>query len=127
MRLTIDEAKEKYPGVFFLGELFWIGQYARVGQGAVVEQGAVVGQDARVGQGAVVAVLINKYICNISPLKNAVNIRIGCELHTIPEWEAQKEIIADRNDRKWWDESGRYIYEFLKGEAERYTTKYHKS
>ena len=101
-------------------------QGARVGQDAIVEQGARVGRGAIVERDARVAAIINKYICNISPLQKSVNIRLGCELHSIPEWEELKEKIADKNDRQWWDESGQFIYEFLKQEAERYTLRYQK-
>jgi hypothetical protein len=66
-------------------------------------------------------VISSKYICHLSEDKNGVTlIRIGCECLPVAKWEKQKDALADKHDREWWNESGQYIYEFLKAEAERY-------
>ena len=73
-------------------------------------------------------VISSKYICHLSEDKDGKTlIRIGCECLPIAEWERQKDALADKHDRQWWDESGQYIYEFLKAEAYRYDkTKGHR-
>ncbi len=66
-------------------------------------------------------IISSKYICHLSEDKNGVTlIRIGCECLPVAKWEKQKETLADKHDRPWWDESGKYIYDFLKAEAKRY-------
>ncbi len=66
-------------------------------------------------------VISSKYICHLSEDKNGKTlIRIGCECRPIVQWERQKDALADKHDRQWWDKTGQYIYEFLKAEAERY-------
>ena len=66
-------------------------------------------------------VIASKYICHLSEDKNGKTlIRIGCECLSIADWEEQKDALANKHDWEWWGESGQYIYEFLKAEAERY-------
>jgi hypothetical protein len=70
----------------------------------------------------------NKYAGNILPTKDDVLIRIGCEIHTIKEWNEHGASYARQDgEAAWWKESGQYILEFLKGEVERYRAKYLKA
>jgi hypothetical protein len=70
---------------------------------------------------SVLSVLWNRYAANILPLKAGVKIRIGCEVHTIKEWDEHGAAYARKdNEAEWWENHGQYIYEFMKGEAERY-------
>ena len=85
-------------------------------RGANLTGANLYGADLR---GANLTIIWQKYCCHLSWADGVVNIRIGCECHDIPTWEKEKEAIADKDDRKWWDAHGQYIYEFLKGEAER--------
>jgi hypothetical protein len=68
------------------------------------------------------SVVWNKYVCLLSWLKDGtVCIRLGCECHPVADWTPKlQEELADKHDRSWWDRSGKYVFEFLKGEAERY-------
>jgi hypothetical protein len=73
--------------------------------------------------GANLTIIWQKYCCHLSWNNGIVEIRIGCECHNLSIWEREKEVIAGKNDRVWWDNHGKHIYAFLKQEAGR-TTKY---
>ena len=84
-----------------------IGQGAYIDRGAAIGHGAVIGQDAVIGQGAYIETLVishpGKYritVCN-------GKLAIGCQLHTLAEWEADyKQIAANWDvsdeDREWY-------------------------
>ena len=126
MELTLKQARAKYPYVNFDGNHFYIGEGAVIREGADIWEGADIGEGAHIGEGAVIRegayilVVYSKYDCHIIPYKDRVVIRIGCESHTIEEWEKLKEPLADQHDRKWWDGPGCRILEFLKGEVKAY-------
>jgi len=89
-------------------------------RGADLRDADLYGADLR-GADLKWTVISSKYICHLSEDKDGKTlIRIGCECLPIAEWERQKDALADKHDRQWWDESGQYIYEFLKAEAYRY-------
>jgi hypothetical protein len=64
----------------------------------------------------------NKYGGNIVPEKNGqVKIRIGCEVHTVKEWDKHGAAYArGAGEAEWWEESGKPMCEFLKDERKRY-------
>ncbi len=110
MWYTKQEAELKFPG-------------ARFGDNAWVGDNAVVGYNAWVGKAIFILVICSKYNCNIIPYEDRIEIRIGCESHTIEDWELLKEELADKHDREWWDAAGSRVYEFLKGEVVAYQRK----
>ena len=123
MELTKKEAEGKYPGILFIGEKFYIEQGAYIGRDAHIEQGARIGRDAHIGQGARITVVVSRYFCNIIPMSGKVLIRIGCQIHDIDTWESNQWHIAApyvNEDDNWYETYGQYIYQYLKGEAERY-------
>ena len=133
MRLNREQAEELYPGVKFLGDSWVIGQDAVIGQGVWIEQDAVIGQGVRIGQdalireGANILSVRSIFNCNIVPCKDHVEIKIGCVCETVETWEnGQFEIAEEQGEVEWYQEKGQYIYQFLKGEADRYTAKYLK-
>ena len=69
--------------------------------------------------GANLTIIWNKYPCHLSWQGEIVCIRMGCECHTIEEWESDIDEINDGGDPEWWEKHGKYIFEFLKEEAKR--------
>jgi carbonic anhydrase/acetyltransferase-like protein (isoleucine patch superfamily) len=145
MRYTDEEAEEKYPNVIFLGNYFFIrdgayigedaviregadiGSGAVIGEGADIGSGAVIGEGADIREGAVITTVRTRYTGNIYSLNSKMIIRIGCEHHTIAEWDAHGAAYARKDgEAVWWEEIGKYQYEYLKGEALRYQEKYLK-
>ena len=68
------------------------------------------------------SIIWNKYVCCLSweDKGKTVCIRIGCKCHPVEDYKQIAEELATENDREWWDKSGKFIFEFLVGEAERY-------
>lgn len=124
MKYTLKQAQKKHPGVHFYGDYFYIGEGADIGAGAFIGAGADIRAGAFIREGAFILTVCSKYICNIIPYKDRVEIRIGCESHTVEDWEKLKEALADKHDREWWDKTGARIYEFLKGEVAQYLKDY---
>ena len=109
MNYTKAEAQAKYPNVNFYGDCFYIGE------GAVIREGADI------------STVHARYVGNIYSRDGDMYIRIGCEHHTIADWDAHGAAYARKDgEAEWWDETGKYMYEYLRGEAERYQSKYLK-
>ena len=154
MKLTKEEATQKYPGVTFSGVSYigagavigadafieadaFIGAGAVIkadaviGKRAVIEAGAVIGADAVIrkraviGAGAVIASVCAKYVGNIIPYKDHVDIRIGCEVHDVETWDKKGKVLA-RNHREleWWEKTGKNMLKFLKAEVVNYINQY---
>ena len=61
-------------------------------------------------------------------MEKEVQIRIGCETHTVDYWDVYKDDLARKhNEIEWWNNYGKPIYEFLKDERERYLKFYGQS
>ena len=88
---------------------------------AVIESGAVIESDAVIESGARIGSIKSKFIGNISPTKEGMNIRIGCEIHSIEDWTKRGAAIARRADEsEWWNKTGKAMLTFLKNEANVY-------
>ena len=65
-------------------------------------------------------VIFSKYCCHLSWTKSGETcILIGCECRPVDEYEEMADDLATLHDRAWWESEGKYIFEFLKGEAAR--------
>ena len=117
MKYTKKAATTRFPDVIFYGDV-------DIGAGAVIRAGADIREGAVIGAGAIIATVCSKYTGNISPGKDGVLIRIGCEVHTAPDWTAHgPEYAAKHDETPWWESTGKRILAFLVGEAENYLTK----
>lgn len=138
-----QEAKAQFPQVRFYGYSFFIGVGTVIGEGAVIRADAdirkgvvigeyvdigaraVIGECAVIREGAVINSVCSTFNGNIIPMKDTVLIRIGCEIHTMEEWDEHGAAYARKAcESEWWENSGKYMYGYLKGEAERYQEKY---
>ena len=90
---------------------------------AVIGAGAVIREGAFIRAGAVILTILAKYDCNIVPMHNGVNICIGCECLPMDEYIQRQDELADKHDRIWWDETGKWIFDFLCEEARLYEAK----
>ena len=101
MKYTRAEAQAKYPNVQFIGDYIFI------------------------GESAIIGTVHARYVGNIYSRDGDMYIRIGCEHHTIADWDAHGAAYARKDgEAEWWDETGKYMYEYLRGEAERYQARY---
>ena len=124
MYLTIGEIKKNYPSA-------WIRSDARIESGAWIERDAWIGSgawiesNARIRSNAVIGSVTSKFTGNISPTKEGMDIRIGCETHSLEKWTKSGSAIARKaGESDWWDETGKAMLAYLVNEANVYLSKY---
>ena len=128
MKYTKEEAKERYPGVNFCGQIFYIGDRARIGVEARIGDWAIIGAWASIGARAIIgdwaiigdrasigvearigdrarigvetriATVCSKYVGNIVPMKDRILIRFGCETHSAEDWKRKGENYAKKHN-----------------------------
>jgi tetrahydrodipicolinate N-succinyltransferase len=76
----------------------YIGQGARIGQGVFIKQGARIEQDAYIGQGARIDTLVISSCGRYTIVYCNNMLAIGCELHSLAEWENDFDAIASRHN-----------------------------
>ncbi len=108
MRYTQEEATLKYVAARFWGNVY-------------IREGAVIREGADIGARAVIATVCAKYTGNIVPMKDTILIRIGCETHSVSQWELHGTTLAEKhNEREWWNRTGKAMLLFLISEASQY-------
>ena len=128
--LLTGEIEKNYPGALIesgakIESRAWIGRGAVVESGALIESRALIKSGAVVESGAWIGSVISKFIGNISPAKDGMNIRIGCEIHPVEEWTKRGAAIARKaGESEWWDETGKAMLAYLVNEAKVYMAKY---
>ncbi len=81
----------------------------------------------KLGGGHIISSVQSKYVGTLTIGKTQVQIRIGCETHSIAQWESHGDLLAAlHGETQWWNETGRQMLAFLISEANLYTRKYLK-
>ena len=102
-----------------LGSDVSLGDGVRLGNYTSLGNGVSLGDDVRI-DGRFLTIQ-DKYVCHILPTPDGMNIRLGCKVHCIDDWDKHGAAYArSANESLWWEETGKYIYQLLRGEAERY-------
>ena len=139
MYLTIGEIKKNYPSAWIRSDAriesgAWIESDARIESGAWIERDAWIESGARIGSSAVIrsgariGSVSSKFTGNISPTKEGMNMRIGCEIHSLEEWTKRGAAIARKvGESEWWESTGKAMLAYLVNEANVYLLKYGNS
>ena len=113
-----------------VGSWAYVGPFTEIGNNVTLADGVLLKSEATVGAGAIINVVHSTFRCNIAPFVDHVEIQMGCERHTINEWESDQWEIAANNcpyddlSKSWWHSDGQYIFRFLVDEANRYAAAY---
>ncbi len=102
-----------------LGDGVSLGDCVRVGDGVSLGNDVRMGDGVSLGNDVSIISISHKYIGTLVINKDSVNIRIGCEVHPIEQWENHGAQLADKHcESEWWDTTGKHMLELLKHEAE---------
>ena len=95
-----------------------IGNRAKIGGGAKIGDCAEIGNGAKIGGGANVISIRHKYIGTLVIKKESIEIRIGCEIHPVSQWELHGAKLAEKHGESlWWTQTGQHMLELLVNEA----------
>jgi len=104
-----------------------LGDRVRLGDGVRLGDWVSLGDRVRLGDEVSISdrflTITDRYTCHIYPKDTGVQIRLGCEIHSIDTWNKDQWDIADKyksSDNNWYEKTGQYILQVLIGEAERY-------